>query len=97
MRFVEVGEGAPVSDDEGTYTAWFDGLDVDAVVVRPDFYVYDACAAQGLDAVLRRLRSVTARRRRGGLTDATTGGPGPHEALRRRDRPRRPRPLDRTG
>jgi 2-polyprenyl-6-methoxyphenol hydroxylase-like FAD-dependent oxidoreductase len=57
LRFVEVGEGAPVSDDEGTYTAWFDGLDADAVVVRPDFYVYDACAAQSLDAVLRRLRS----------------------------------------
>ena len=57
MRFVEVGEGAPVSDDAGTYTAWFDELDADAVVVRPDFYVYDACPTQGLDAVLRRLRS----------------------------------------
>ena len=57
MRFLEVGEGAPVSDDTGTYTAWFDELDADAVVVRPDFYVYDACATHGLDAVLRRLRS----------------------------------------
>jgi 2-polyprenyl-6-methoxyphenol hydroxylase-like FAD-dependent oxidoreductase len=57
MRFVEVGEGAPVSDDAGTYTAWFDELDADAVVVRPDFYVYDACATQGLDDVLHRLRS----------------------------------------
>jgi resorcinol 4-hydroxylase (NADPH) len=57
LRFVEVGEGAPVSDDDGTYTAWFDDLDTDAVVVRPDFYVYDACAARSLDAVLRRLRS----------------------------------------
>ena len=57
MRLVEVGEGAPVSDDEGTYTAWFDELVADAVVVRPDFYVYEACAAQDLDAVLRRLRS----------------------------------------
>ena len=46
-----------MSDDDGTYTAWFDGLDADAVVVRPDFYVYDACPADGLDAVLRRLRS----------------------------------------
>ena len=57
FRFVEVGDGAPVSDDDGTYTAWFDGLDVDAIIVRPDFYVYDACAAQDLDAVVRRLRS----------------------------------------
>lgn len=57
LRFVEVGQGAPVSDDEGTYAAWFDDLDADAVVIRPDFYVYDACAAQSLDAVLSRLRS----------------------------------------
>ena len=57
MRFVEIGDGGPVSDDDGTYGMWFDGLDADAVVVRPDFYVYDACAAEGLDAVLGRLRS----------------------------------------
>ncbi|MQY38736.1 3-(3-hydroxy-phenyl)propionate/3-hydroxycinnamic acid hydroxylase [Streptomyces sp. RB17] len=57
LRLVEVGEGAPVSDDEGVYAAWFDDLDADAVVIRPDFYVYDACAAQSLDAVLCRLRS----------------------------------------
>ena len=50
-----------MSDDEGTYTAWFDELDVDAVVVRPDFYVYDACPARGLDAVLRGLRSFAPR------------------------------------
>jgi 2-polyprenyl-6-methoxyphenol hydroxylase-like FAD-dependent oxidoreductase len=57
LRFVEIGEGAPVSDDDGTYTAWLDSLDADAVIVRPDFYVYDACAIQSLDAVLRRLRT----------------------------------------
>ena len=57
VRFVEIGEGSAVSDDDGTYAAWFDGLEADAVVVRPDFYVYDACAAQELDAVLGRLRS----------------------------------------
>jgi hypothetical protein len=66
MRLVEVGEGAPVSDDEGTYTAWFDELGADAVVVRPDFYVYDACAAPNLDAVLGRLRSCL-------LTDIVVG------------------------
>jgi hypothetical protein len=66
MCLVEVGEGAPVSDDEGTYTAWFDELGADAVVVRPDFYVYDACAAPNLDAVLGRLRSCL-------LTDIVVG------------------------
>ena len=57
MRFVEIGEGAPVSDDEGTYAAWFDELDADAVVVRPDFYVYDAGAASELVPLLGRLRA----------------------------------------
>lgn len=57
LRFVEIGEAAPVSDDEGTYSSWFDDLDADAVVVRPNFYMYDACMAHGLDAVLGRLRS----------------------------------------
>jgi 2-polyprenyl-6-methoxyphenol hydroxylase-like FAD-dependent oxidoreductase len=66
IRLVEVGEGAPVSDDESTYTAWFDELGADAVVVRPDFYVYDACAAADLDAVLRTLRSSL-------LTDVVVG------------------------
>lgn len=57
MRLVEVGAGAAVSDDEGTYVRWFDELGVDAVVVRPDFYVYDACGAGSLDAVLAGLRT----------------------------------------
>lgn len=57
LRFVEIGEGAPVSDDEGTYGAWFDELGADVVVVRPDFYIYDAGPAGDLDQVLRTLRS----------------------------------------
>ena len=53
----EVGEGAAVSDDEGTYAAWFAELDADVAVVRPDFYLYDACTAGRLDDVLHGLRS----------------------------------------
>ena len=49
FRFVEVGEGAAVADVEGTYTRWFDELDADAVIVRPDFYVYDVGSDDGLD------------------------------------------------
>jgi 2-polyprenyl-6-methoxyphenol hydroxylase-like FAD-dependent oxidoreductase len=57
MRLVEVGEGAAVSDDEGTYAAWFAELGADVAVVRPDSYLYDACTAGGLDDVLHGLRS----------------------------------------
>ena len=57
IRFVEVGAGVDVSDDEGTYTRWFDALDADALIVRPDFYVYDAVPASGRDEALLGLRS----------------------------------------
>lgn len=56
VRLLEVGPGAAVRDDAGTYTAWFDDLGTDAVIVRPDFYVYDAVPAQDLDSALRSLR-----------------------------------------
>jgi 2-polyprenyl-6-methoxyphenol hydroxylase-like FAD-dependent oxidoreductase len=56
VRLIEVGDGAAVSDDDRTYTAWFDSIDADAVIVRPDFYVYDAGAADGLDGALNTLR-----------------------------------------
>lgn len=57
VRFVEVGAEADVSDDDGVYTRWFDALDADAVIIRPDFYVYDAGSASGLDKALLGLRS----------------------------------------
>ena len=60
FRFVEVGEGAAVADVEGTYTRWFDELDADAVIVRPDFYVYDVGSDDGLeDAVSGLLDTLT--------------------------------------
>lgn len=57
IRLLEVGDGAPVADVEGTYAAWFDELGADAVVVRPDFYVYDAGTATDVDRALQTLRA----------------------------------------
>ena len=37
----ESGDGT-VGDLEGTYTSWFEEAGIEAVVVRPDFYVYGA-------------------------------------------------------
>lgn len=57
VRLFEIGDGAPISDDQGTYTAWFDELGVDAVIVRPDFYVYDAGSASHVDRALHQLQA----------------------------------------
>lgn len=63
FRFFEVGPAgtvdttAAIRDDDGTYGSWLDELGADVAVVRPDHYLYDACATGELDAVLTRLRS----------------------------------------
>lgn len=47
-----LGEGGLV-DVEGRYTAWLDGLQCEAVVMRPDFYVHGGAAdTQGLNQLL---------------------------------------------
>lgn len=59
VRLFEVGapgSGAQVSDDEGRYDAWLSALDAPVVVVRPDFYLYDAVPGERLDEVLAGLR-----------------------------------------
>lgn len=50
-----VGEGG-LEDVDGTYADWFAELGAEAVVVRPDFYLYDAVPLAGLDQTLTRLR-----------------------------------------
>ena len=46
-RVVAIGEtpdASTVVDVEGAYTAWLDRFGADAVLVRPDFYVFGAAA-----------------------------------------------------
>ena len=54
---VEIGFEAGCAEDlDGTYTAWLDEIGADAVVVRPDFYVFGAVPQGGdLTAVLGEL------------------------------------------
>jgi len=51
-----LGEGSEVGDADGNYAAWLQELDADTVIVRPDFYIYDAGALGGLDAAVTELR-----------------------------------------
>jgi hypothetical protein len=57
IRLFEIGERGSVSDDAGTYTAWFDELGADAVIIRPDFYVYDAGTAAHVSDALEELQA----------------------------------------
>ena len=50
------GSGADLVDVDGGYARWFAELGADTVVVRPDFYLYDAGALAGLDEAVTRLR-----------------------------------------
>jgi 2-polyprenyl-6-methoxyphenol hydroxylase-like FAD-dependent oxidoreductase len=50
-------EGGMV-DLDGTYAAWFDRLDADAVLVRPDHYVFGAASADGVDALVEAARKM---------------------------------------
>ncbi|WP_081737000.1 bifunctional 3-(3-hydroxy-phenyl)propionate/3-hydroxycinnamic acid hydroxylase MhpA [Arthrobacter sp. MA-N2] len=58
------GTDCDVADVDGTYTKWFDDLDINFVIVRPDFYVAatasDAAALrESLDAMFDGLRAGT--------------------------------------
>lgn len=50
------GEGSDLVDVDGKYAAWFTELGADTVIIRPDFYVYDAGALGGLDEAMTDLR-----------------------------------------
>ena len=50
----------PFTDLDGTYAAWFDQLGSNAVLVRPDFYVYGtAVDAKGVASMAARFRAAT--------------------------------------
>ena len=57
VRFVEVGEGAPVSDDEGTYTAWFDELAPTRSSSAPTSTCTTPAPPETWTPLLRRLRA----------------------------------------
>lgn len=44
-------------EDEGEYREWFKSLVADAVLVRPDFYVFGYAPAAGVDTLVRDLRA----------------------------------------
>jgi hypothetical protein len=55
------GEGSgesDVEDADGGYASWFAELGADTVIVRPDFYVYDAGDLTGLDTAVTKLRGM---------------------------------------
>ena len=48
-----VGDDGEASDVDGTYAAWFDRLGADAVLVRPDLYVFGTSRDDRLDTLLQ--------------------------------------------
>ncbi len=47
MIVATFGADGDTADLDGTYEAWFDALQADAILVRPDFYVFGTSAAGG--------------------------------------------------
>lgn len=46
------GPGGDTTDLDGSYAAWFDRLNADAVLVRPDFYVFGTSSLAGIASLL---------------------------------------------
>ena len=55
-----------MSDDDGNYAAWFEELDVDAIIVPPGLLHLRRLRAGSLDAVVRGLRTTLLARHVGG-------------------------------
>ena len=60
------GEGRDLTDIDGTYAAWFDRLGTEAVLVRPDFYVFGTASLERVDALV----TAAAKAIRGGADSA---------------------------
>ena len=48
----DFGPEGDTSDSDGTYAAWFDRLGADAVLVRPDFYVFGTSSSTDIGALI---------------------------------------------
>ena len=48
----DFGPGGDTVDLDGTYADWFDRLAVDAILVRPDLFVFGSSSIAGLDALV---------------------------------------------
>lgn len=60
----DFGPNGGTVDVEGTYAAWFDRLGVDAVLVRPDLYVFGSSAITGVNALVAAAQQVMGIRER---------------------------------
>ena len=54
----DFGPGGDAEDLDGIYGAWFDRLGADAVLVRPDFYVFGSASLADVGALLNSARTM---------------------------------------
>ncbi len=75
MRAVraDFGPSGDTKDLDGVYGAWFDRLGAEAVLVRPDFYVFGSSSLADVDALLKSARTLLGTSGREPARTAKTG------------------------
>ena len=53
LRVIDLGHAGILEEDEETYRRWFDDAGADAVIVRPDFYVFGASRLEDTAGLLQ--------------------------------------------